>query len=167
MEKYLFRPYSPIFPELFEKEKQRIIAHIKTKLLIEHVGSTAVPNLGGKGIIDIAIGVDQKEFDLITKQLQELGYEFRPMHSTVERLFFRADLPDPEEGTRRYHLYLTYPQSKEWKDFLSFRDYLKQHLEEMKHYAELKKKALEEAKGDGEKYRKFKESIFAKILKFE
>jgi GrpB-like predicted nucleotidyltransferase (UPF0157 family) len=120
--------------------------------------------LGGKGIIDIAIGVDQKEFDAVTKQLQELGYEFRPTRSSPERLFFRADLPDPEEGVRRYHLHLTYPESKEWKDFLFFRDYLRNHPEEVKHYAELKKKAAAEANEDGEKYRKFKESIFTKLL---
>lgn len=163
MKKYVFKPYSKSFPKLFEKEKQRILSHIKD-ILIEHVGSTAIPHLGGKGIIDIAIAVDQKKFDSISKQLQELGYEFRVKGSTSDRLYFRADLPDPEEGERRYHIHLTYPESKDWKDLILFRDYLRNHPEEAAHYAELKQKAAQEANGDGEKYRKFKESIFKKIL---
>ena len=51
MKKYVFKPYNPKFPVLFEQEKQRIASHLKEKAPIEHVGSTAVPGLGGKGII--------------------------------------------------------------------------------------------------------------------
>ncbi|HEX4839092.1 MAG TPA: GrpB family protein [Rhabdochlamydiaceae bacterium] len=47
MSKYVFKPYNRIFPELFETEKKRIAAVIKPKTIIEHIGSTAVPNLGG------------------------------------------------------------------------------------------------------------------------
>src|SRR5258708_39095278 len=97
MKKYVFKPYSKIFPELFEKEKQRILVHVKTALTIEHIGSTAVPDLGGKGIIDIAIAVNKQELDSVSKQLQSLGYEFRPTFSTPDRLYFIIYLPDPEE----------------------------------------------------------------------
>ena len=50
VKKYVFKPYSKIFPELFQKEKERISPNLKEALAIEHVGSTAVPGLGGKGI---------------------------------------------------------------------------------------------------------------------
>src|SRR5579862_6481618 len=76
MKKYVFKPYSKIFPLLFDQEKLRLASHLKGDLKIEHVGSTAVSQLEGKGIIDIAIAVDKKEMDSISKQLQELGYEF-------------------------------------------------------------------------------------------
>lgn len=164
MKKYVFKPYSKIFPELFEREKERIISHIKQNLPIEHVGSTAIPNLDGKGIIDIAIAVHKKEMDSIVRQLQELGYEFRPIGSTSDRLYFRADLPDAEEGIRRYHIHLTDPASKDWKDLIAFRDYLRSHPKEAKKYADLKKKAAIEANEDGAKYRKLKEPLFKKIL---
>ncbi len=87
MKKYLFRPYSKIFPELFEKERERIAPHLKQSVIIDHVGSTAVPELGGKGIIDIAIAASKEEMDLIAEQLQLLGYDFRKPHSTTERFF--------------------------------------------------------------------------------
>jgi len=163
MKKYVFKPYSKIFPKLFEKEKQRILAHAKTALAIEHIGSTAVPGLGGKGIIDIAIAVSKANMDSTSKQLQDLGYEYRPTFSTLDRFYFISYLPDPEEETRRYHIHLTYPENSDWKEFIGFRDYLKHHPEELEEYAELKKQAALEANHEGDRYRKIKEPIFEKI----
>ena len=163
MKKYVFKPYSKIFPELFRKEKERITSHIKTALEIEHVGSTAVPNLGGKGIIDIAVAVKKGDMDSVSKQLQSLGYEFRPAYSTPDRFYFIIFLPDPEEESRRYHVHLTYPQNSEWKEFLGFRDYLRNHPEDLQEYAEMKKRAALEANHEGERYRKLKEPMFKKI----
>ena len=166
MKKYVFRPYSEIFPKLFAAEKIRIAKSIETDGVIEHVGSTAIPGLGGKGIIDIAIAVDKEKLETVSEQLQYLGYQFRPNFSTSERLYFVIDLPDPEEGTRRYHIHLTYPESSEWKELVGFRDYLRNYPKEAEEYAELKRKAAMEANQDGEKYRKLKEPIFKKIKSF-
>lgn len=137
MKKYVFKPYSKTFPALFQKEKERISAGIQTDAVIEHMGSTAVPNLGGKGIIDIAIAVKKEDLITVTKQLQHLGYEFRPTFSTPDRLYFVIYLPDLEEGTRRYHVHLTYPENREWKEFLVFRDHLRSHPEAMQEYAKI------------------------------
>jgi len=164
MKKYVFKPYSKIFPELFRKEKDRILSSITNDLTIEHVGSTAVPGLGGKGIIDIAIATDKSEIDTVNKQLQSLGYEFRPSFSTPDRAYFIIFLPDPEEESRRYHLHLTYPESKDWKDLLAFRDYLNTHPEALEEYAEMKRTAANMADQHGETYRKIKDPMFKKIL---
>lgn len=163
MKKYTFKPYSKIFPELFQREFNRIASSVNTALVIEHIGSTAVPGLGGKGIIDIGIAVDKKNMELVSKKLQALGYEFRPNFSTIDRFYFIAYLPDPEEGTRRYHIHLTYPENPEWKEFLGFRDYLRSHPKALQDYAELKQEAVSEAKDEGERYRKIKEPMFKKI----
>lgn len=163
MKKYVFKPYSKMFPELFQKERERIASNVNLRLVIEHIGSTAVPGLGGKGIVDIAIAVDKEEMGSVSKQLQAIGYEFRPTFSTSDRLYLITYLPDPEEETRRYHIHLTYPENKEWKEFLGFRDYLRSHPKKVQEYAELKKQAAFEANEEGEKYRKLKEPIFKKI----
>ncbi len=165
MKKYVFRPYSNIFPKIFQKEKLRIASHVDTSLIIEHIGSTAVPGLGGKGIIDIGIAVDRKQIESVSKQLQALGYEFRPNFSTLDRLYFITFLPDSEEELRRYHIHLTYVENEEWKNFIIFRDFLINFPEALEEYAEIKRKAALEANHDGEKYRKFKESIFKKDWK--
>lgn len=163
MNKYVFKPYSKIFPDLFQNEKERIISNVRLPLVVEHVGSTAVPGLGGKGIIDIAIAVDRDDMDLVSKQLQAIGYEFRASFSTSDRLYFVTYLADKEEKKRRYHIHLTYPENSEWKEFLGFRDFLRRHPQEAKEYAKLKEQAALEANGEGEKYRKLKEPIFKKI----
>lgn len=163
MKKYVFKSYSKIFPELFDKEKQRIAPHLKKALAIEHVGSSAVPGLGGKGIIDIAIAVEKEEMDGASNQLQSLGYEFRPTYSTSDRFYFIIYLPDPEEESRRYHLHLIYPENHEWKEFIGFRDYLRQHPEAAEEYSEMKMHAAMEANHEGERYRKLKEPMFQKI----
>lgn len=164
MKKYVFKPYSKIFPQLFCAEKKRIANAIGITALIEHVGSTAVPGLGGKGIIDIAIAVNKKNLEIVSKLLQNLGYEFRPAFSTPDRLYFINHVSDPEEGTRRYHIHLTYPENPEWKHFLGFRDYLKNHPQVAKEYAEIKNQAAMEANHNGEQYRKCKEAIIQKII---
>jgi GrpB-like predicted nucleotidyltransferase (UPF0157 family) len=164
MKKYVFKPYSARFPTLFLAEKARISERISECIDIQHVGSTAVPGLGGKGIIDIAIAIDPSDTHKVSAKLQELGYEFRKNGSTEERLFFRADLPDEEESKRRYHVHLTFPDSKECKNLLLFRDYLRAHPNVAKEYAKLKKEAAELANENGPEYRRLKAHIFKQIL---
>lgn len=165
-QKYVYKPYSAAFPDLFKKEKERISSSLTNALAIEHVGSTAIPSLGGKGIIDIAISVHKKEMEQASNILQKLGYQYRPTFSTPERFYFIAYLPDLEEGTRRYHIHLTYPFSKEWNELIGFRDYLRAHPEAAEEYANIKKQAAAVANQDGEQYRKMKEPIFKKINAF-
>lgn len=156
MPKYIFKPYLPVFSKLFVNEKKRIISAIDLSEapIVEHVGSTAVPNLGGKGIIDISINADKKDFDYVARTLRSLGYEYRPDWSTNDRWYFKTELPDEIEGMRRYHVHLITKDSNEWDNFIKFRDYLRKHPEAVKEYSELKKNAVEDAHGDGEKYRK-------------
>lgn len=162
--KYVYKAYHEMFPGLFEREKERILAHISHNTRIEHVGSTAVPGLGGKGIIDIAIATNRAEMESISEQLQQMGYTFRPDYSTPDRLYFKTDLPDPIESTRKYHIHLTYPESKDWKDLLFLRDYLRTHPEAVKEYSEIKKQAALDSHQDGVKYRKLKDPLIKRFL---
>lgn len=164
MKKYVFKPYSKNFPRLFEKEKQRIVDFVKEEIIVEHIGSTAIPDMGGKGIIDIAIAVSREKMKSVSNQLQKLGYEFRATASTLERLFFRIDLPDPEEELRIYHIHLTYPETRDWEEMISFRDYLRSNPEEAKKYAKIKKKAALQANEDRKKYIELKEPTIHRIL---
>ena len=165
-QKYVYKPYSKIFPDLFQKEKIRISSSLKDAVAIEHVGSTAIPNLGGKGIIDIAIAVAKETMESASEILQKLGYQFRPSFSTPDRLYLIAYLADPEEGSRRYHIHLTYPSSKEWKELIGFRDYLLAHPDAVAEYARIKEHAAEMANQDGAQYRKMKEPMFLKFQAF-
>jgi len=163
--KYVFKPYTELFPKLFLKEKERLLEAIPLGALdIQHVGSTAVPGLGGKGIIDIALAVKKEDIESVYQKLTDLGYHFHERGSTTERLFFRIDLPDRQEGIRRYHLHVTFLESVEWKSLLAFRDYLRVHPEAVQEYADLKKKISNEVNEDGKLYREKKDPFFQKIL---
>lgn len=164
MSKYVFKPYNALFPQLFLLEKERISSLLTGDLRIEHVGSTAVPGLDGKGIIDIAISAPEQQKEAVKFQLQELGYEFRPQYSSSERLYFVAMRPDPEEGTRRYHVHVMRKESSEWRHFIAFRDALRADPRAREEYAALKQQAAAEAQGVGDVYRAGKKSIFAKII---
>lgn len=163
--KYIYKPYNPCFPELFQKEKLRLLGILNPKTVtIEHIGSTAVPGLGGKGIIDIGVVVAKDDIESTFRCIESLGYTFRETGSSPERLFFRVDLPDFEEDTRRYHLHLTFSGSLEWKRLIAFRDYLRSDPLALQAYADLKKKSAQEANEDGVLYREKKAPFFKSAL---
>ena len=113
-QKYVYKPYNELFSELFLQEKTRLLSILNKECIdVEHIGSTAVPGLGGKGIIDIGVTVAKENIDSASRKIESLGYVFRETGSSPERWFFRIDLPDPQEGIRRYHLHLTFPESIE------------------------------------------------------
>ena len=147
-DKYIFRPYNPIFPELFKNEKERMEKILGDNLQIEHIGSTAVLGLGGKGVIDILISIHKNQWPGTAAKLKSLGYEYRKKDEEreKEKLFFMADLPDNEFGTRLYHVHLTYPESYELKKSLGFRNFLRTHPKEREEYAEIKRRASESVK---------------------
>jgi GrpB-like predicted nucleotidyltransferase (UPF0157 family) len=164
MKKYDFKPYNPNYPAVFEIEKKRLSQFLTGKYQIEHIGSTAVPNLGGKGIVDIMIGVSKDRMEELSKQAQKAGYIFRPLASTPERLFLRTEYPEDFERNVAYHIHITYPESDEWKKPIVFRDYLRTHPEAVKKYSDIKQKAAQKADEDKNVYMKIKESVINEIL---
>lgn len=161
---YVFKEYNPLFRDLFSAEKERLQTRITVALYVDHFGSTAVPGLGGKGIIDIYVIVPKGEVSNAANQLEDMGYEFRPNSGTEDRLFFLANLPDPLEGERRYHVHLTHPDNLDYKKDIVFRDYLREHPEAAEIYAQVKKKAAQNAGGSKEKYMNYKRGIISEII---
>lgn len=165
MNKYVYRLYKETFPKLFEEEKKLIKQSINGNYQIEHIGSTAVPGLGGKGIIDIMIGTTRDEVKNIVKKAEQLGYIYIPQASIPNRLFLRRPYPDNFETEAAYHLQVVNRESDEWKNALSFRDYLRTHPDDLTKYAKIKQKAAEKADEDKDKYMNIKEGVIKGILK--
>ena len=164
MQKYVFKKYNSEYPVFFTLEKKKIIKILGSTVNIEHVGSTAIPFLGGKGIIDIVIGVSKLRLTETKNKLEGAGYEFRDKASCPKRLFFRINYPYKNEK-RRAHIHLTEFNSQNWKELIIFRDYLLNNPDAVKEYVKIKKEAVKKDLGDGEKYRKHKERFIASILK--
>ncbi len=130
--------YDPSWPLMFEKEKNAILEAIGEKVVaMEHVGSTAIPGMRAKPIIDILIALQQLG-DAIEcmEPLRRLGYEYRPLNETIipRTRFFRKGPP----GSNTYHIRMVEKTGDLWNDYILFRDYLRTHREEAEEYAKLK-----------------------------
>ncbi len=164
MEKYKFRRYSRDFPILYKKELARLRRILPRHARIEHVGSSAVKGLRGKGLIDIAIAVPRRSIGPATNLLEKGGYEFVPAAGTRVRMFFFRDY-GLNGRERRVHLHLTFQGSRDFIEMVALRDYLREHREEARKYEEVKRKAVKLARGDGETYRRLKNQYLKRLVK--
>ena len=163
LKKYSFNKYSEKYKQLFNKEKAEL-KKIFPRAKIEHVGSSSIESLGGKGIIDVAISTPKKEIQRAIKKLQRNGYDFRPKGGDKERSFFQKIIKYKGKE-RRVHIQLTHSNSKSWKSMLAVRNYLQKNQNAIKEYERVKKEATKHAKGEGKKYREYKKSFLQKIEK--
>ncbi len=137
-ESKIFSSYNPLWPQKFEIEAEKIRDVLDNEILdIQHIGSTSIPNLSAKPIIDIGVLVNSiDDIQSFVSKLSTLGYEYKPDMSSVERIFLRKGNPI------EYHLSVVCPKHTFWKRNITFRDYLKNHPEFVKEYEELKRQNL-------------------------
>ncbi len=137
-------PYNPEWVGLYEAEVSKLKEVFGADLLgVEHIGSTAVPDLPAKPIIDLMVLIDSyKNAEKYIPKLEKIGYPFDPTRHTdtsTERHMFRKGNPT------QYHLSIAYAdRGSFWPRQLAFRDYLRAHPEERDRYAELKQKLMAE-----------------------
>ena len=118
-------PYDDAWPSLYEEERARIERAIGPWAEgIEHVGSTAVPGLAAKPVIDIMVGVNSlDDSSILVERLVDIGYEYVPEFERV--LPFRRYFRKMREGRRTHQIHLVERSNTEWWDrHLLFRDYL-------------------------------------------
>lgn len=153
--------YDPLWPEQFELLRFRIAATLGAlAAAIEHVGSTAVPGLAAKPIIDIDIRLYSADSlsDAI-KRLASLGYLHRGDLGIPGREAFRAPLPDVP-----HHLYVCLPGYPEFNRHVTFRDQLRSHPDDAKAYEVLKRKLASKFRDDREAYNQAKAEFVETIL---
>ena len=135
-------PYQSGWKALYESEVVLLSSALGEKALhIEHIGSTSIPGMVAKPIIDIMVAV--KSLPQATEHipvLESFGYEYRAHDTVPERMFFAKE---SAPKYRTHHLNLTQQDSGFWKNQLSFRDYLRKHTKISTEYGELKKRLAE------------------------
>lgn len=146
-------PYNPDWPALFTREAEFLRSKLPSSILrrIEHFGSTAVPSLSSKPIIDLLIEVTSlsETKRQIAPILESLGYEY----------FWRLDCNPPyawfikrnEHRVRTHHLHFVEKDSVLWERLL-FRDFLREFPEEARRYEELKIALVEQHPTDRIRY---------------
>jgi len=157
-EKYCFKSYKKDYVKQFNSEKKILQKIFNKKVRIDHFGSTAIPSLGGKGIIDIVAEVPKKDFLKSKRILEKNNYEFKP--STKTRWFFKKYYKN-----RKVHVHLVYKGTTEFMRAIAVRDYLIRNKKEAKKYANIKKKAVKHADGIGQKYRDYKKPYLENLEK--
>ena len=156
--------YDPEWANIFAKEKLLIQQLFKNeKFRIEHVGSTAVPGLAAKPIVDIMIGVDElKVGRTFVKPLQNFGYHYvEELEKEIpERLFlFRGSVKG-----HSHHIHITQPTTEFWIDHILFRDYLCKYPEVAQAYGKLKLKLAQRHQTDRVAYGQAKTDFIEDVL---
>ena len=131
-------PYNPQWSQLFSHEQQHLQEVLgNTVVDIQHVGSTAVPGLAAKPIVDILVGL--RKLSLATEYLavlETLGYEYLGEAGVPERLYFR------KRHAHLFNLHLVQWGSEIWINNLLLRDFLRAHPQEANRYGQHKQELI-------------------------
>ncbi len=152
--------YDPAWPLRFEEERARIAEALGSRApVIEHIGSTAVPGLAAKPVIDVLLGLRSYPLDEAgVRALESLGYEYRGEFGIPGRQFFRKGEP------RSHHVHAVELGSDLWVSHLAFRDRLRDHPEEAARYASLKRELVSRYRNERGRYTEAKAPFIEELL---
>jgi GrpB-like predicted nucleotidyltransferase (UPF0157 family) len=137
--------YNPEWPKQFETIESYLKKHIRTYRRIEHVGSTSIPEMDGKPVIDIDIEIaSRNEFNKIKNELEKIGYSYEGNQGIEDReVFKRTGKQNNVLDQIRHHLYVCPSDSRELHRHLLFRNALRGNKTLRKEYIEIKEKIIE------------------------
>jgi GrpB-like predicted nucleotidyltransferase (UPF0157 family) len=159
----IVQDYDPEWPSWFGQLRERLwptVAPVAVR--IDHVGSTSVPGLAAKPIIDMDIVVSSpRAVELAIQRLEGIGYRWRGDLGVPGREAFS---PPPEGADPRHHLYVVVENNKAHLDHWLLRDLLRSDADARRRYATLKKRNQELAGGDIDYYVAAKAALVAELL---
>jgi len=151
MQKVEVVPHNPEWRSLFQQEADAITLPLGANFAaIHHIGSTSIPGIFAKPIIDILIEVENiQQVDEQVTAMENLGYAAMGEFGIPGRRYFRKD---NTEGDRTHHVHIFQVGSPEIGRHLAFRDYLIAHPQEAQVYSELKQQLAKAYPHDIEAY---------------
>jgi GrpB-like predicted nucleotidyltransferase (UPF0157 family) len=156
-------PYDERWPSRFEAERALLQPLLAPWLVagIEHMGSTAIPGLAAKPVIDIMAPVESLEASRpALSALTQLAYNYFPYRADVVHWFCK-----PSDSHRTHHLHLVPFKSPLWNERIAFRDHLRAHPLLAAEYGELKRRLADEHRFDREAYTEAKGAFVQRVLK--
>ena len=149
--------YDPRWPLLFAAEKKRILSVLSPlQVIVEHVGSTAVPGLDAKPVIDILLGLCMAELtDVRLDALRLIGYGYVRAR--------RGSLCLYRGRPRSHFIHIVEMGGTEWQEQILFRDYLRAHPEDALRYAALKRE-MAAGGATGATYARGKRGLIVEII---
>ncbi len=153
--------WTPEWARRFEAERAALAAAIGPEVLqIEHIGSTSIPGIAAKPVIDVGVAVTRfEEARSCVEPLERLGYAYRGEHGIPRRHFFQKGDP------RTHNLHMLEIESAEWQNHLAFRDYLRADTDTAHEYEALKHRLAEKHRDDVEAYAEAKTDFVREVLR--
>lgn len=155
-------PHNFEWRDEFETEAKQIAAALGENIVsVYHIGSTAIPNIYAKPIIDLLVEV--KDISVVDEQnsaMESLGYEVMGEFGIVGRRYFRKD---NQHGIRTHQIHTFVSSSPEVERHLAFRDYLIAHAEEAQSYSDLKRRLIEKNSQNMDEYMDGKDDFIKKV----
>jgi GrpB-like predicted nucleotidyltransferase (UPF0157 family) len=130
-------PYNPEWSALFAAEAERIVSNVHLQIAVEHIGSTGVAGLLAKPIIDIMVGIQQKDTERVRRGLRCLGYDDLGEAGVPGRLYFRRRVP------YAFNVHVVHQDGPIWRRNIALREFLRHDREAADQYAEVKRSAIE------------------------
>ncbi len=147
--------YDPRWPERYAAEVRVLRTALGADLrATEHVGSTAIPGMPAKPVIDILADVDDRgEFRGVVRRLRGIGYVYDPAAEADDpaRRVFRKG-PDDMDRLRTHHLHVTEAGGHYWRRLVAFRDHLRHHPDAAEAYRSLKQQLVARLAHDSRAY---------------
>ncbi|WP_243056665.1 GrpB family protein [Nocardioides sp. SR21] len=155
----VIQPYDAAWPARFEE--QRAVLEPVLGVPVHHIGSTAVPGLPAKPIIDM-LAVVEDHTRVPGERLESAGWVHAPEPGDEEQRKLSYCHPTVEHRT--HHLHVIEHDSDGWRDWLLFRDYLCEHPDEAERYAALKRELAAQDDTDRPRYRAGKAPLIAELM---
>jgi GrpB-like predicted nucleotidyltransferase (UPF0157 family) len=169
-EEVAITPYDPGWPESFRREREHLLSCLPSDLIrrVEHFGSTAVPGLAAKPIVDMLVEVADLEATKrrIAPMLEAQGYEYfwRPTHGDDGPPFYAWFIKrDPQTGARTHHIHMVEAHFTEHWERLLFRDYLIEHPDLAREYETLKRRLASATPSDRVAYTRGKTEFITRV----
>jgi GrpB-like predicted nucleotidyltransferase (UPF0157 family) len=163
--KIILEDYHSDWKIKFQEEKPRLENSLQAfRHQVEHIGSTAVPGLSAKPVIDILIGLyDFNHAAAAVSELCKLEYTYMQEYESLMpyRRFFARDIG----GTRAFHIHMVEVNTDFWKRHIAFRDHLLHNLKTQTAYEILKKELAKQEWKDGNEYAAAKNSFIREVEK--
>jgi len=158
-------PYQASWPEGFHAEQTVLSAALgNTALALHHIGSTAVPGLAAKPILDLLLEVtDLAALDDQTAALAALGYIAKGENGIAGRRYFYKNSPKHSQQ-RSHHLHAFVRGAPQIRQHLALRDYLRQNPVAVAAYAALKLALAQQFPNDTQRYQAGKDHFIAQLL---
>ena len=149
--------------KLYKKIEKNLRQNLDKTISISHVGSTAIPNMWGKNIIDILIGAkDNEEFNQIKSVLERLDFSGSEKSKDEIYQFFSSTENETKAGD--VHIHLVINDTQRYSDFIILKNYLLNNKNEAKNYSDLKRNLIKNNVTDRKEYKSIKSKYVSDLL---